>query len=185
MEVSCTTCSIDGCGKAPYARGMCCAHYKKFLKARSPGTARPRPAATEAEPALTARVSLPEFLAGLAAACPPLPGARCRDQVDLFDRTAAKDQAASTAALALCRACPAREACRAWFDNLPPDQRPIGVVAGQIVAEDKTTSGFQREKAERDKRIAELHAAGLTNSEIAAVTGCSKTTVLRALTGHR
>lgn len=87
-------------------------------------------------------MSLPEFLASLAAACPPLPGARCRGHAELFDRTNGKSQATDTrearaAALALCQACPALHACREWVDNLPPDERPAGVVAGQIVPETK------------------------------------------------
>lgn len=133
--------------------------------------------------------ALPELLADLAAA-PRLPDAACRGLGELFDRAAGKSQAkdtreARTVALDLCHACPTLHGCRAWLDGLPPDQRPLGVVAGQIVTEDKTMSGFQRERAERDARIVELHAAGLTKSEIVAATGCSKTTVLRALTGRR
>ena len=137
-------CATDGCSRAPYARGMCCAHYKLFLKARPRGAVQPRRAAAEAEPALTARMSLPEFLASLAAACPPLPGASCRGRAELFDRTVwergrQKDtHQARAEALAVCHACPAQTACRAWLDSLPPDQRPIGVVAGQIVAENKS-----------------------------------------------
>lgn len=132
---------------------------------------------------------LADLLADLAAA-PRLPGASCRGHAQLYDRTTENSHAHDTrearaAALALCQACPALPACRRWLDRLPPDQRPTGVVAGQLIAEDKTTSGFQREKAEREKRITELHATGLATGEIAAVTGHSKTTVLRALRGSR
>lgn len=127
---------------------------------------------------------LAELLTDLAAA-PRLPGASCRDHAQLYDRTAGNSQAtdtreARTAALALCHACPDEQACRAWIDTLPPDQRPIGVVAGQIVAEDNTSS-FQRERAERDAHIVKLHATGMTSHEIASLTGHSKSTVLRAV----
>lgn len=137
-----------------------------------------------------AMTALPELLADLAAA-PRLPGASCRGHAQLFDRTILrrghqKDaRQARTAALSICHDCPALDHCRAWLDRLPPDERPIGVVAGQLVSEDKTRSGFQREKAAREKRIVELHESGLAASEIAAVTGCSKTTVLRAVRGTR
>lgn len=184
-------CSVDGCGKATYCRGRCSAHYAKWKKTRPP-IARARPAA-DADPTLTARTSLPELLAGLAAAVPPLPGARCRDHAQLFDRTVwqrdrQKDtREARTAALAVCHQCPALDRCRAWLDGLPADQRPIGVVAGQIVAED-TTSRVQRERAERNQRITKLHAAGMANHQIAAALGCSNSTVstvLRAPTPER
>lgn len=128
---------------------------------------------------------LNELLADLAVA-PRLPGAACRGHAGLFDRTVrehgrAKDvNAARAEALALCRTCPALASCRVWLDSLPAHLRPTGVVAGQVVAEDKT-SGFQRERAERHERIAKLAAAGMSNYEIAAATGHSKSTVRRAL----
>lgn len=130
-------CSADGCSKAAYSRGMCCAHYKRFLKARPRGIARTRPVA-ESDPVLTARISLTEFLTSLAAACPPLPGARCRDQTELFDRTVGergrqKDaREARATAVAICRGCPALRPCRGWLDSLPPGERPIGVIAGLV-----------------------------------------------------
>lgn len=137
----------------------------------------------------TSMTSLPELLADLAASV-HLPDASCRGHAQLYDRTAGKSQAtdtreARTTALALCHACPDEQACRAWIDGLTPDQRPIGVVAGQIVSEDKTTSSFQRERAERDAHIVKLHATGMTSHEIAALTGVSKTTVVRAVRGTR
>lgn len=133
--------------------------------------------------------SLPELLADLAAAV-HLPEASCRGHAQLYDRTAGKSQAADTreartTALALCHTCPTLHRCRAWLDSLPPDTRPFGVVAGQIVAEDKTTSSFQRERAERDAHIVKLHTAGMTSHEIVALTGHSKSTVLRAVRGTR
>lgn len=132
---------------------------------------------------------LQELLADLAAA-PRLSGASCRGHAQLFDRTSGKSQAtdtrkARTAALTVCHTCPALQACSGWLDRLPPNQRPTGVVAGQIVAEDTTLSGFQRERAERNAHIVELHTRGMSRAEITAATGHSKTTVLRALAGHR
>lgn len=139
----------------------------------------------------TGRISLTEFLAALSAAAPHLPGASCRSHVELFDRTTGDTRKpdtreARTAALNLCHTCPALDPCRTWLDSLPAHQRPTGVIASRIVTADTTqSSSFQREKAARDKRITELHATGLATSEIAAMTGCSKTTVLRAISGRR
>ncbi|OBF23022.1 hypothetical protein A5725_12065 [Mycobacterium kubicae] len=87
---------------------------------------------------LTARTSLPELLAALAAAVPPLPGAHCRGHTRLFDTTIGHAQKVDTrearaAALGLCATCPALDPCRAWLDRLPDHHRPTGVVAGQII----------------------------------------------------
>lgn len=73
---------------------------------------------------------------------PDLPGARCRGRHELFDATIAgtRDtrpddlQYARAAAVRLCQACPALDACRAWFTALRPDERPHGVVAGRLPA---------------------------------------------------
>ncbi len=132
------TCSVEGCRKPTYCRSLCCGCYKRALKARPPGTARPRPPAAESNPATPARMSLTEFLAALAAAAPHLPGASCRSHIELFDRATgdtrtADTRQARTAALNLCHGCPAIHACRAWLDTLPADHRPIGVVAGRVV----------------------------------------------------
>src|SRR5947209_3091173 len=112
------TCSVEGCAKPTYSRAMCCAHYKRHLKTRPPGTARPRPAPAESDPALTARTSLSELLAALAAAVPPLPGARCRGHAQLYDHTTehsqkADNREARAAALGLCSTCLALDPCRA------------------------------------------------------------------------
>lgn len=178
-------CTTDGCNKPTYSRGMCCSHYKRHLKARPPGTAQPRPVAVESVPAMPVeRISLPEFLASLAAAVPPLKGARCRAHTQLFDN-AANTRKDRDVALAICHDCPALHRCRAWLNGLPAHQRPIGVVAGQVITEDTIISTFQRERAERTERILALHRSGLSLSAIAGATGASKTTVRRALTNRR
>lgn len=59
---------------------------------------------------------------------PPLPGALCRSEAELFGSDDADDQAA---AAAICRACPALPQCSEWVASLPKSQRPLGVVAGQ------------------------------------------------------
>lgn len=131
---------------------------------------------------------LAELLADLAAAV-HLPDASCRGHAQLFDRTAGKSQAtdtreARTTALALCHTCPDEQACRAWIDSLAPDQRPIGVVAGQIVNPAKPPS-LKSKNAQRAERFAALHQSGMSAGDIAAATGHSKSTVLRALRGTR
>lgn len=80
---------------------------------------------------------------------PSLPGARCRGRAELFDATIHSRHGASPgdldyarqAALRLCNACPALDNCRAWAATLPPDQRPLGVIAGQISS---TTANTRR-----------------------------------------
>jgi hypothetical protein len=68
---------------------------------------------------------------------PRLDGALCRGRAAEFDEPppgvdpAAAD-AAVTAAVTVCGACPALAACAAWVDGLPPPQRPTGVVAGRL-----------------------------------------------------
>jgi len=72
----------------------------------------------------------------LAVGAPALPGARCRGRAHLFDEPEQGEPAElveqrHAQALGLCRHCPALTACAAWFDTLPPRQRPAGVVAGR------------------------------------------------------
>lgn len=84
-----------------------------------------------------------ELLAGLAAAAPSLPGARCAGRYELFDSTiegscngpagAAQVAAARTEALRLCAGCPERAPCGAWLDSLRPKDRPLGVIAGRLI----------------------------------------------------
>lgn len=75
---------------------------------------------------------------------PDLPGARCKGEADLYERTVGvrtvagqptSDElvAARAAALRLCAECPALDPCRAWLEAQRPSRRPLGVVAGQLV----------------------------------------------------
>lgn len=69
--------------------------------------------------------------------CPSLPGAKCRGRSHLFDEPEQGEPAAVVEqrhrqALLLCRICPSLEQCGDWFDNLSPQKRPGGVVAGRI-----------------------------------------------------
>lgn len=85
---------------------------------------------------MTALADLLLALAGL----PTLPGARCRNRWELFDRTINAERGAPPGdveyarqhARDLCAVCPALNGCRAWLDSLPPNQRPLGVVAGRL-----------------------------------------------------
>jgi hypothetical protein len=69
-------------------------------------------------------------LLGALAGIPPLPGALCRGQWNLFDE--ANDPGAIEAATRTCELCPALDRCRQWVNGLPPRNRPTGVVAGQL-----------------------------------------------------
>ncbi len=83
-----------------------------------------------------------EELLQLAATAPPLPGARCRGRWELFDATVSVGRNGDpedldyvrNAALRLCHQCPSLDACSAWLASLPVNGRPLGVVAGQVVA---------------------------------------------------
>ncbi|BDB43319.1 MULTISPECIES: helix-turn-helix domain-containing protein [Mycobacterium] len=141
------------------------------------------------DPTSTAHTSLPEMLAALAAALPPLPGARCLGQWELFDATStpwrkrkppAAVRQARHDALDACAQCPALMACRDWLDNLTPDQQPHGVVAGRIIRPPATPTAADR-KTQRAERFAALHQKGLSYRAIATATGSSAGTVRRAL----
>lgn len=82
------------------------------------------------------------LLAELATVAPDLPAARCAGRWELYDRT---DQAADSTpaaadaladaraeALWLCLGCPELTPCRDWYESLPPQHRPRGVVAGIV-----------------------------------------------------
>ncbi len=79
-------------------------------------------------------------LAELSATIPDLPNARCKGQSRLFDRTingkvgqrAKLTELARAQALQTCSIYPVLAQCRSWFDSLPPDRRPHGVVAGVL-----------------------------------------------------
>lgn len=80
-------------------------------------------------------------LAGLLAAicqAPDLPGALCKGLNRLFDPAEQHEPAPEVErrhriALETCRACPALDRCREWFDGLPKRDRPQGVIAGLLV----------------------------------------------------
>lgn len=78
---------------------------------------------------------LDSMLAALAG-IPRLHGAECRGRSNLFDPPTELNpddlEYAYTAALRICAQCPALTGCQAWFDDLPHDKRPPGVVAGRI-----------------------------------------------------
>ncbi|MGB3355121.1 MAG: hypothetical protein WBB00_20425 [Mycobacterium sp.] len=72
---------------------------------------------------------------------PRLPGAACRDHVEIFDeangagwgrRPAEALRQARAAAKSICAHCPAAIPCGQWVDGLRPSERPGGVVAGKI-----------------------------------------------------
>lgn len=66
---------------------------------------------------------------------PALPGAACIGLWDLMDEPEATDpdrRDVIDQAARLCGICPALAACAAWYDGLPPGQRPGGVVAGRL-----------------------------------------------------
>lgn len=57
---------------------------------------------------------------------PSLPGARCVGRHELFDGHTAEDR---TAALELCRRCPARAPCESWAND---ERNLVGVVGGKF-----------------------------------------------------
>jgi hypothetical protein len=73
-------------------------------------------------PSASARGQLRDILHVSDLAAPSLPGAKCRNRVELFDRAAGG-----------CAQCPSLQLCPEWYDSLKPHQRPRGVVAGQVV----------------------------------------------------
>jgi hypothetical protein len=66
---------------------------------------------------------------------PKLDGANCAGQWSLFDEPEKKDRDRTDvvdSALRLCELCPALADCADWYDSLPLDERPTGVIAGQF-----------------------------------------------------
>jgi hypothetical protein len=71
---------------------------------------------------------------------PALPGASCRDHVELFDATIkdgwghppAAVREAREAARQVCASCPCLADCAAWVRGLPVPLRPRGVVGGAL-----------------------------------------------------
>ena len=99
---------------------------------------------------------LPPLMAGrmadvldvLAAALdtPRLPGARCRGEHELFDRT---DAAAQAEALACCTQCPALQLCR---DHYSTHERPAGMVVAGIAPAKRESSSDVWLRRWRQKR---------------------------------
>lgn len=79
-----------------------------------------------------------ELAAAMLQGTPRLTGAACAGRWELFDprgvdvvqETVPEADARHAEALAICAACPALGACRAWVAESRPSQRPAGVVAG-------------------------------------------------------
>jgi hypothetical protein len=70
-------------------------------------------------------------------AAPALPGALCRHRHALFDPAAPGENpddvdARHDLALGLCEYCPTLSRCQEWVENLPPQRRPLGVIAGKV-----------------------------------------------------
>jgi hypothetical protein len=77
-----------------------------------------------------------ELIDAITRTVPRLPGARCRNHRDLFDRTAIRGAGMNKArreALEICAGCPALLQCRRWINGLEPDAKPRGVIAGIVV----------------------------------------------------
>lgn len=68
----------------------------------------------------------------LAARAPQLPGALCKGRPETFDLDGNATQKVR-AAIALCHCCPALLPCTEYLAATPADQRPSGVVAGQLL----------------------------------------------------
>lgn len=103
------------------------------------GERAPEPEKTDATKGTRMPVSWEEFV-GEVGHVPDLAGARCRGRRELFDATISSERGGTTdaaeyareAAQRLCEQCPALDRCRQWLHSLPPRQRPLGVVAGQV-----------------------------------------------------
>lgn len=83
-----------------------------------------------------------DLLTELARAVPPLPGALCRGNPELFDPHD-RDECEPVedwhwrraAAIRTCRVCPELGPCSRWLDGAAgdPELRPAGVVAARVV----------------------------------------------------
>jgi WhiB family redox-sensing transcriptional regulator len=71
-----------------------------------------------------------EDLLGSLAGTPSLPGAKCKGKSHIWDQYDCPESIEY--ALGHCAACPALDACEAYFDSLRPSQRPVGVTAGRV-----------------------------------------------------
>lgn len=80
----------------------------------------------------TADLTVVDLLARILRHTPPLPGALCVDQPDLFDEhEGAAASAEAEAAVAICRSCPELQACARWYSSLPWTHKPGGTVAAR------------------------------------------------------
>jgi hypothetical protein len=83
--------------------------------------------------------------AGLAAAmsgAPELPGARCMGKAEWFDPAEPYEDPEDVRyrhdyATRICESCPALSPCGEWLRSLKPSNRPVGVVAGKLVGQQK------------------------------------------------
>jgi hypothetical protein len=68
------------------------------------------------------------------ATVPSLHGAACTSHRALFDACLARGRPgdAVTRAVQVCAGCPVLLACARWVAELPPNQRPYGVVGGKF-----------------------------------------------------
>lgn len=116
-------CSLANCGRPVRATGLCYRHYKAtWDQARTATTpARVRPD-TSAAPWI-------ELLAKVLADTPALPGAACRQYVELYDRAADGDRDAAQEAIEVCGRCPVLKQCAAWIARSQPRRPPPGVWA--------------------------------------------------------
>ena len=81
--------------------------------------------------------TLDALIEAVVGAAPCLPGAKCRGRHALFDPPALGEpanvvEARHDLALGLCEYCPALSRCRDWLASLPPQRRPVGVIAGTV-----------------------------------------------------
>lgn len=71
-----------------------------------------------------------DFLVDILFGQPHLPGAACRQHVELFDQSADGDQSAAQEAAEICSACPVLAACGEWIATAR--RPPPGVWAGRF-----------------------------------------------------
>jgi hypothetical protein len=78
-----------------------------------------------------------QSLAACVGSAPRLSGAACKGRSDLFDWHPLSDphrEADLETALQLCASCPALSQCKQWMAGLERAERPLGVMAGVLVA---------------------------------------------------
>lgn len=91
-------------------------------------------------------------LVGALAGVPLLEGAACRGEAWMADLDIRSSREEIDAAIEVCLGCPALVACSSWVDELPADQRPVGVVAGRWLDHRAYQSArLQRPAADRSR----------------------------------